>query len=62
MKLILTIIFIVSWCVELEQSKECFSREFESKKEAEHFYKIPLLESKDNNSECKLTKTTIYGK
>jgi hypothetical protein len=62
MKLLLSILFIVSWCIENNQEKECFTREFESKKEAQHFYKTAVLESKDTNAECKLTNIKIIEK
>jgi hypothetical protein len=60
MKLLLTIIFIVSWCIEQNQEKECFEREFETNKEAQDFYNIAILESKDANSEVKITNIEIH--
>jgi hypothetical protein len=60
MKLLLSILFIVSWCIENNQEKECFTREFESKKEAQHFYKIAVFESKDTNTDIKITNIDFY--
>lgn len=59
MKLLLTIIIIVSWCIEQNQEKECFEREFKTEKEAQHFYNIALLESRDTNTKVKITNIKI---